>query len=72
MPALTLDAVPRLALSAERIASLNLDHRAGFLLSQIDGATSVETLLDLACVISRVDALRIVAGFVASGVVELH
>lgn len=39
--------VPQLVMSKERIAGLHLDHRQGFLLSLVDGRSTVETLLDV-------------------------
>ncbi len=39
--------VPQVVVSKERIAGLHLDHRQGFLLSLVDGHSTVETLLDV-------------------------
>ena len=65
----SLDAIPRIRMTRKDIAGLRLDHAAGFVLAQIDGATSVETLLDLSCVIPRVDVLRILGDLDVRGVV---
>jgi hypothetical protein len=43
----SMESVPRLAISLERLVSLSLDHRAGFLLSLVDGSSSIALLLDL-------------------------
>lgn len=52
-----LDQVVSMAIPAEQVRWLNLDHRAGFLLSLVDGASSVEELLDISGM-PRLDALR--------------
>ncbi len=65
----SLDAVPHLAIAPKDVYALRLDHAAGFVLAQVDGATSVETLLDVSCVIPRVDVLRILGDLDARGVV---
>ncbi|GAB4214503.1 MAG: hypothetical protein OHK0013_39240 [Sandaracinaceae bacterium] len=48
---------------------LGLDHRAGFLLSLVDGATSVEEILDLSGM-ARHEALRLLAELLDGGAVE--
>jgi len=64
-----LDAVPRLALRPEEVTWLQLDHRAGFLLAQIDGTASFDDLFALSG-LSRLDTARILARFVSDGVVR--
>lgn len=54
------DQVISIILSPEELRWLNLDHRAGFLLSLVDGVSTVEELLDISGM-SRLDALRIFA-----------
>jgi hypothetical protein len=49
---------PIVTMTADAIMGLPIDHRAGFLLSLIDGQTDLETLLALSP-IPRMDALRI-------------
>src|SRR5438445_7995672 len=39
--------VPRLAVPLEDLAVLPLDHREGFLLSLIDGTSTIESILDV-------------------------
>jgi hypothetical protein len=51
------------------MSDATLDHRAGFLLSRIDGSTTVEELLDLAP-IPRLDALRLLAQCLADGTIR--
>lgn len=55
-----LDQVINMVLPPEELRWLNLDHRAGFLLSLVDGVSTIEELLDI-CGMSRLDALRILA-----------
>jgi hypothetical protein len=51
------------------LCRLPLDHRAGFLLSQMDGATDVETLISIGP-IPRAEALRILRDLFECGVVD--
>ena len=60
---------PRLAIHAEEVMWLNLDHRAGFLLAQIDGVVSYEDLFALSG-LPRLDTARILASLVAEGVIR--
>jgi hypothetical protein len=48
----------RVAVPSDQIRWLSLDHRAGFVLSLIDGSSTVEELLDISGM-NRLDALRI-------------
>jgi hypothetical protein len=50
--------VPSMLLNADQLVDLRLDHRAGFVLSQIDGTLSFEDLFTL-CGMSRLDTARI-------------
>ena len=47
--------IPRVAMTADHIRTLTLDHRCGFLLSLVDGTSSIEDILDVrrACRTSR-------------------
>ncbi len=63
-----LSRVPRLAIKPEEVMWLNLDHRAGFLLAQIDGTVDYETLFALSG-LPRLDTARILANLIADGVV---
>jgi hypothetical protein len=45
-------------LNADQLVDLRLDHRAGFVLSQVDGTLSFEDLFAL-CGMSRLDTARI-------------
>ena len=63
-----LGSVPRLVIKPEEIMWLNLDHRAGFLLSQIDGAVDYENLFALSG-LPRLDTARILAALLLDGVI---
>ncbi len=62
------DAIPRLAIAPEEVMWLNLDHRAGFLLAQIDGTVDYEALFALSG-LPRLDTARILANLIADGVI---
>jgi hypothetical protein len=64
-----LSNVPRLAIKPEEVMWLNLDHRAGFLLAQIDGVVDYEDLFALAG-LPRLDTARILASLLAEGVIQ--
>ncbi len=52
--------IPNMLLNANQLVDLHLDHRAGFVLSQIDGTLTFEDLFAL-CGMSRLDTARILA-----------
>jgi tetratricopeptide (TPR) repeat protein len=60
--------VPRLAIQPEEILWLNLDHRAGFLLAQIDGTVDFDDLFALSG-LPRLDTARILATLIHDGVI---
>jgi tetratricopeptide (TPR) repeat protein len=64
----SLARVPRLAIKPEEVLWLNLDHRAGFLLAQIDGAVDYDSLFALSG-LPRLDTARILANLIADGVI---
>jgi len=64
-----LSAVPRLAVKPEEVLWLNLDHRAGFLLAQIDGTVDYDSLFALSG-LPRLDTARILANLIADGVIQ--
>ena len=59
---------PRVLISDEEVIWLNLNHRAGFILSQIDGAVTYEDLVALSGM-PRLDTVRIVADLIDKKVV---
>jgi tetratricopeptide (TPR) repeat protein len=60
--------VPRLWIKPEEVMWLNLDHRAGFLLAQIDGTVDYDSLFALSG-LPRLDTARILANLIADGVI---
>jgi len=64
----SLTGVPRLAIKPEEVMWLNLDHRAGFLLAQIDGTVDYEAIFALSG-LPRLDTARILANLIADGVI---
>ncbi|MGA8889969.1 MAG: hypothetical protein WB493_00275 [Anaeromyxobacteraceae bacterium] len=64
-----LSARPRLAIHPEEVMWLNLDHRAGFLLAQIDGTVCYDDLFALSG-LPRLDTARILAALLAEGVIK--
>jgi hypothetical protein len=67
----SLAQVPVLAVSPGKLRGLTLDHRSGFLLSLIDGFSSLEEIVDIAGM-PPLEALRTLADFVAQRVVTLR
>jgi hypothetical protein len=65
----SLGSRPRLSIHPEEVMWLNLDHRAGFLLAQIDGVVSYEDLFALSG-LPRLDTARILASLVSEGVIR--
>jgi hypothetical protein len=64
------DAIPRVTISAEEIRSLALDHRAGFLLSFVDGQMSIDEVLDVSSM-PALDALRLMLELRMEGVIDV-
>jgi hypothetical protein len=60
---------PYVALTGEALKRLPLDHRAGFVLSLMDGAIELETVIEL-CAMQRDDALTIIRDLYESDVVR--
>jgi hypothetical protein len=63
--------VPLLAVSEAELPLLPLDHREGFLVSHIDGASSIETILDV-CAMPAEEALGLIEGLVERGVIVVR
>jgi hypothetical protein len=64
-----LDTIPRVLLKEDEIIWLNLDHRAGFVLAQIDGTVNFDDLFAVSGM-SRLDTARILAQLVDEGVIS--
>jgi hypothetical protein len=65
-----LDQVVRVVVSPEEVQWLALDHRAGFLLSLVDGQSTVDEILDISGM-TRLDALKIIFDLTERQVVRL-
>lgn len=63
--------VPAICVPVHQLGAGDLDHRAAFLLSRIDGALTIEEILDIAGM-PRFDALRLLAQLVRKGYLEVR
>lgn len=66
-----ISACPALAISPRDLKEKELDNVSAFLLSQLDGRTSIETLLDV-CGLPRWIALRLLCDLEARGVIAIE
>ncbi len=66
-----MDQLVTVAMGPDQIRWLSLDHRAGFLLSMVDGTSTVEELLDVSGM-QPLDALRILCSLLDQQVVALR
>ena len=66
-----MHAVPSLAMSMDKIPMQDLDHRAAFLLSRIDGALTLEDVLDVSGM-ARLEAFRHLCRLLLRGILELR
>jgi hypothetical protein len=66
----SLDQRVRVAVPSDQIRWLTLDHRAGFLLSLVDGGSTVDQILDISGM-PRLDALRIMYQLLDQRVISL-
>jgi hypothetical protein len=62
--------VPQIAVSPEQLRWLALDHRAGFLLAQLDGRSSLEELLDV-CGMPPFEAIRLLVQLLQQNVIRV-
>jgi hypothetical protein len=67
----SLERVPIMIVPRTQLRWLSIDHRAGFILSLIDGTSSVEMVLDVSGM-PRLDALRILQELVQQRIVSLR
>lgn len=65
------NAVPALAVPLHELEMHKLDHRAAFLLSRVDGALSVEDILDV-CGMSRLEAYRHLCRLIVQGILKVR
>jgi hypothetical protein len=62
--------VPQIAVSPEQLRWLALDHRAGFLLAQLDGRSTFEELLDV-CGMPPFEAIRLLVQLLQQNVIRI-
>jgi len=62
--------VPQRAMQNSALTGLALDHRSGFLLSCVDGVSTIEELIDVSAM-PRLEAVRILYELVQEGVIEM-
>jgi serine/threonine protein kinase len=62
--------VPHLAMDAHQLTGTSLDHRAGFLLSCVDGTSTISEILDVTPM-ARVETLRLICELLDHGVISL-
>jgi hypothetical protein len=62
--------IPQLAVSPDQLRWLALDHRAGFLLAQLDGRSTLEELLDV-CGMPPFDAMRLLVQLLQQNVIRV-
>jgi hypothetical protein len=67
----TMTRVPVQLLGAEDARALRMDHRAGFVLSLVDGVSGVEAILDV-CGMPRDEAMRILQELIDVGAIALR
>jgi hypothetical protein len=60
--------IPKVAVDPTALVQLPLDQRSGFLLSLMDGQTTIETMLDL-CFMPSDEALLLLDAMVQKGIV---
>lgn len=65
-----LAGVPRLAVTPGQLMALPLDHRAGFVVSFVDGTYTIEMILD-ACAMPREHALEILGDLEDRGIIQV-
>ncbi len=66
-----LDRVASVAIPREQMRWLSIDHRAGFVLSLVDGVSTVEMILDVSGM-PELDALRILSELVQQRIITLR
>ncbi|MBU1896536.1 hypothetical protein KKB55_02055, partial [Myxococcota bacterium] len=64
----TLSRAPKVKLNARALQRRSMNHRAGFLLSQVDGRTSFEDLIIISGM-NELEASRILAGLFREGII---
>jgi hypothetical protein len=67
----SMTGAPVVVVPTAELVRLPLDHRAGFLLSRMDGFIDLDTLVEVSSM-RRADALRLVRDLCESGIVEFR
>jgi len=67
----SLDKIPVLAVQRVNVRGLSLDHRSGFLLSMVDGMSSIEEIIDIAGM-PPLEALRTLYNLVTQQIITLR
>jgi hypothetical protein len=67
----SLHQVPVVAVPTEQLRWLTLDHRAGFLLSHVDGSSTLEEILDISGM-PRIEAMRVIYELLQQRVIVLQ
>jgi len=67
----SLTQVPIVAIPAEQLRWLTLDHRSGFLLSHVDGVSTLEEILDISGM-NHLEAMRIIYELLQQKVIALQ
>lgn len=66
-----LDRIPNVTVARDQMRWLSIDHRAGFVLSLVDGVSTVEMLLDVSGM-PTLDALRILSELVQQRIITFR
>lgn len=63
-----MNRIPRQLVPPDEVIWMNMHHRAGFILSQVDGSLSYEDLLAVSGM-DRFDTVRIIADLISNGII---
>lgn len=66
-----LDRVPLVAVTRDQMRWLTIDHRAGFILSHVDGISNLEEIVDISGM-AELDALRILSELVQQRIISFR
>ena len=67
---ISLASIPVVAVPLDRVRELPLDARQGFVLSLVDGESTLEEIIDI-CAFERIETIEIVAAFIQAGIVAM-
>jgi hypothetical protein len=67
----SMEGVPVQALTETQMRWLGLDHRSGFLLSRVDGSSTIEEVLDV-CGMPRLEALKTLVDLLERGAIRVQ